>query len=290
MSHSDKTTDKQFEQAIKDSYSKVSQETSSPELDASIMAMAKDHLQQAESSKPGWLTHIFNSKKAKYAFSVATAMVMTVGIARFMVYLSQTDQSAAQNVQTYSAKQTAPSDMVAFEVTETAARAPTYTTEKKEAKEVPNLVTNAEMEKILASSPEVARVDSLEDTVLEEIGSEQDSREKIVVTGSRIKANEHELNEAQIAKSKVLAVESKAVKSKTLDSFNAGVLDEAVLGYPLPEVWLEEIQLYLAAGDQVKVLEEWQQFKNTYPDYQVSAALLEHIQKIKKIGQKNNKN
>lgn len=282
MNHSKDNQEQTLEQRMGENYRSLSNETTSNDLDQSILAMANAHLEKGDSKSKGFWNRLFGSKKAKYAFSVATAMFMTVGIARFMVHLSKTDQGLTRNSEVFAAQD---ADTVSFEmanseayVKEQIARDRAQYSEqlaKREKRAVPNLVTNDEMEALLSTNRK--------ETESQELAMLEDSENVIVTTGSRIKKvdTEEATQVAEIAK--VSTVRARALKAES--DANAGVLDEAVLGYPLPEVWLEEIQEHLNNDEISEALEQWQQFKQSYPEYKVPEMIKNQIQFAQKIAQ-----
>lgn len=273
MSHQDQNN-QQFEKSLKSAFQDVSQETTSDALDKSILAMAEKH----HAVKLGFWDRIFRSKQMKYAVSASAALVMTVGIARFMVYLGKTDQSSAKNADILVAQQQA-SDDFAFEMEvydegiiteaetraqEVAAERRAYSMEKKAEASRRELISEWEAREVL-ESPELAKVDSLGEESLSEV------ERTITTTGSRVRGVDIEAA-TPVAN---LAKESKAKKRASDDNslHSAGVLDEALDDSPKPDTWLAEISDLLEKGHDSEAKEEWSQFNNTYPDFQLSETL-----------------
>ncbi len=265
MSHQDHKQNQDFEKKVQDAFEEVSSETTSSALDQSILAMAEKHHQV---EKLGFWNRFFRSKQLKYLASMSAALVMTVGIARFMVYLGKTDQSSAQN--TDLAADTRSVDEFSFEMADEVAAAPvareSYTAKKQKA-EVPELVTNQEMRQILKESELLAKNEQEQKARLAASEKALAEDNVVVVTGSRIRAEDLEETKDKLAEKEL--------------SRHGGVLDEAIDDAPKPEAWLNEIMQLLKDGEKAQAQEEWSQFKNTYPLYEFDEAL---TSKLKKAG------
>ncbi len=262
MSHQDHN--KEFEKSVNKAWKEVSSETTSNKLDQSILAMAEAQ----HEVKLGFWDRLFRSKQMKYAVSMSAALVMTVGIARFMVYLGKTDQGLAQNSDILVASESVSHEVIAddyaFElVDETPSSQSRYQAKKAEAMEAPELVTNDEMREILAETERLATNEAKKE-LLEE--------EQNLVVGSRVKRVDTE-SPASIAM-------SKPATEKTSKHI-AGVMDEAIEDTPKPEAWLAEVEALLKQDKLEEAREEWSQFKNTYPEYFISEAL---SSKLKSMG------
>ncbi|NVK22885.1 MAG: hypothetical protein HWD86_10225 [Kangiellaceae bacterium] len=301
---------------------KASQEldklTTSSKLDDDILSMAKAHADQQSQTKAAENGKSKTSwwQQFKYPVSMAAAMVMTVGIARLMVQLGGTDVSPAQNVALESSPASVAIEPVNMETRERKqATAVAFPAQSPQLPDIPEVTT-----KRVASST-VAKIESepgaetfeyqvfddkkikdeefaeqqialVEQSAQQKTASARMERvnsveaeaelDKIVVTGSRIKASEIEA-ETDVADD--LSSEALVVS----DSDAHGVLDEAVLGYPLPEVWLEQIQQAISEQDEIKALDEWGQFQRTYPDYpveKIDEKLLNQLKSLQNLGEK----
>lgn len=282
MSHQDQNK-QPFEQSLDGVFKEVSNETTSDMLDQSILNMAEKH----HAVKLGFWDRLFRSKQMKYFVSASAALVMTVGIARFMVYLGKTDQGPAQSPNIVAENQSDSADF-AFEMEvhdeaitydseaedSLVAKRSAYTSEKAKPIAVPELITNDEMRELLKDSPELAKADKAE-----ALNGEEHS---IVTTGSRMKRTELKaaVSVATVA-NKTSESEAKKINFDGDDHHSAGVLDEALDDSPKPENWLAEISALLEKGDKSQAKEEWSQFKNIYPNYSINEDLR---QKFKNMG------
>ncbi|WP_251358816.1 hypothetical protein [Kangiella sp. TOML190] len=320
--NSDKNTEQNIEQQLEAAYQAQSQEKTSLELDQNIMKMAQEQLQVDATPTKGFWASLFTSKKMKYGFSTAAALFMTVGIARFMVYLSQTPQSSsqvmsqavsedlAQSSDQYAAK--ISSDIVADSVTfespevlvakESVANARTreLAALKKQKRPVadsssdkptkPSFVDSSSDQEPLAMAKTSPPVELEADDKAIPAAAAPDKTElaaaQVVAAKQGAEHQTASVAEVAVAEENSLVITGARIKA---DSEAVGVLDEAVAGYPLPEVWLEEIEAYLEEGDQLKALEEWQQLKNTYPEFTAPAKVQKQLEAIIEIGHKNNK-
>ncbi|NVJ68458.1 MAG: hypothetical protein HWE16_18365 [Gammaproteobacteria bacterium] len=273
MKQKDHNYSSKFEDDMKKAFKEASNETTSSELDQSILAMAEKHHQQTESL--GFFSRIFASKQMKYLLSMSAALVMTVGIARFMVYLGKTDQGFAQSDDMLLAQEAAAEkslDNFAFEMadaeTATPASRQVSAAKKPEPAQIPELVTNEEMRQILSESK--SESDSYAKVAKQE--KELAEEQLVMVTGARMKRAEAEA-------APVLSVTSQTKEGDSM--YHAGAMDEAVDMTPKPRAWLQEIFELLEKSHKKQALEEWSQFKNTYPDHQIEPEML---QKLKSMG------
>lgn len=230
------------------------EEETGPQLDQNILAMAEQHLKQKERKAGGgsWWHRL------RVPVSVAAGLVVTLGIARLMVNLTGEDMNSM--AQRASSEQM--EERYAIEMAADSARQ-----ELAEKKEVADRARLAE-QKMMAppAAPEEPKLSV----------ASRDQEETIVVTGSRIRAVDLESAEP-------LAQNSESEQRETAGFEEHGVLDEAVLGYPLPEVWIEEIEQALDEGDEITALDQWNQFKRTYPEFEVDEKLLNRIKTLQKL-------
>lgn len=233
------------------------EEETSPELDQNILAMAEQHLKQKERKAAGgsWWHRL------RVPVSVAAGLVVTLGIARLMVNLSGEDMnSMAQVASSEQMEQRYVIDMQADLARQEAMS-------KREAETRARLAEQKMMAPPAAPQEPVLELESPKVSDMAE--------ESIVVTGSRIRSEDLEGAEPVT----VVTEED----NQTAGFEEHGVLDEAVLGYPLPEVWIEEIEQALDEGDEITTLDEWGQFKRTYPEYKVDEKLLNRIETLQKL-------
>lgn len=230
------------------------EEETGPELDQNILAMAEQHLKQKERKASGgsWWHRL------RVPVSVAAGLVVTLGIARLMVNLTGEDMNSMAQI----ASSEQMEERYAIEMAADSARQ-----ELAEKKEMAARARLAE-QKMMAppAAPKEPKLSV----------ASQDQEEFIVVTGSRVKAQDIESAEP-------IAQNSESEEPQTAGFKEHGVLDEAVLGYPLPEVWIEEIELALDEGDEITALDQWGQFKRTYPDFEVDEKLLNRIKTLQKL-------
>lgn len=233
------------------------EEETSPELDQNILAMAEQHLKQKERKAAGgsWWHRL------RVPVSVAAGLVVTLGIARLMVNLSGEDMnSMAQVASSEQMEQRYVIDMQADLARQEALS-------KREAE------TRARLAEQKVMAPPAAPQEPVLE--LEPPKVSDMAEESIVVTGSRIRSEDLEGAEP------VTVITEETQQTAGFDEH--GVLDEAVLGYPLPEVWIEEIEQALDEGDEITALDEWGQFKRTYPEYEVDEKLLNRIITLQKL-------
>lgn len=230
------------------------EEETSQQLDQNILAMAEQHLKQKERKAGGgsWWHRL------RVPVSVAAGLVVTLGIAHLMVNLTGEDMnSMAQIASSEQMEERYAVEMAADSAWQELA-------EKKE------MAARAKLAKQKMMAPPAAP----QEPKLSVASREQE--ETIVVTGSRIRAVDLESVEP-------LAQNSESEQQETAGFEEHGVLDEAVLGYPLPEVWIEEIKQALNEGDEITALDQWNQFKRTYPEFEVDEKLFDRIKTLQNL-------
>lgn len=314
MSNKDKASQKAMEKQLEQLFEQESNETTDSNLDASIMQMAQKQLEQTQKvDKPlsWWLK--LSKRSFKYPMSIAAALFVTVGIARFMAHLSGTDVSLAQKPELVMATEQ-ESVEIAYSL-ETDAKedsalqknkkieSPQYNelkapaaikVEEAEARSAKKLV--AEQQKMERQEMEQQKIEAPEDyakvqELLAKVRASSDiqqnqpisSNEKVVITGSRIKRADVESATPVVSSLSEEATASDKSQDSLAD-FEGGTLDEGVMGHPLPEIWTEQIEQAIEEGDEIKALDEWGQFRRTYPDYKVDDFLLEKIKSLQKLG------
>ncbi|MCW8857717.1 MAG: hypothetical protein OQJ95_10165 [Kangiella sp.] len=239
-------------------------EETSSELDQNILAMAEQHLKQKESKAAGgsWWHRL------RVPVSLAAGLLVTLGVARLMVNLSGEDMN--NRAQVVSSKPL--EERYAIEMDAEMA----YLEKARQKEEQAKAQAMRESKQRMLAPPAAPQEPVLEPPLVSEVASDSiASSETIVVTGSRIKAEESESAEP------VTTIVAEGNQTAGFDDH--GVLDEAVLGYPLPEVWLEEIEQALDAGDEITALDEWEQFQRTYPEFEVDEKLLKRIKTLQKL-------
>lgn len=310
------------EAAIRVLFEQSSTETTSNKLDDSILQMAASHVQQQ--SKVSWW------KRLKYPVTLTAAMVVTVGIARFMVHLGGTDINAAQNLELAEHRQSQTvivlSDGVELE-SDSSFAFDNYLENKTADVEVSRESAVKEVE---FESFDLAKVEAIEANAEQQLAALKKSQEerltrmrqeeevsrslslksqstdnqelelfttedKVATLGAEkslvasAPVMDEESQTIRVTGSRIAAQESREQGENKIDALieSQGVLDEAVLGYPLPEVWIEQIEQALSEGDEIKALDEWGQFSRTYPDYKVSEKLLNQLKSLEKLGEKH---
>ncbi|ACV25698.1 hypothetical protein [Kangiella koreensis] len=236
------------------------EEETSPELDQNILAMAEQHLKQKEQKAAGgsWWHRL------RVPVSVAAGLLVTLGVARLMVNLSGEDMNNMAQV----ASSKPLEERYAIEMDAEMA----YLERERQKQEQVNAQAKRESKQRMLAAPAAPQEPVLE---FEPPKVSDMAEESIVVTGSRIRAVDLEQAEP------VTVIDGEIEQTSGFDEH--GVLDEAVLGYPLPEVWIEEIEQALEAGDEITALDEWGQFKRTYPEYEVDEKLLKRIKTLQKL-------
>ncbi|WP_018623397.1 hypothetical protein [Kangiella aquimarina] len=231
-----------------------SEEETGPELDQNILAMAEQHVKQKERKAAGgsWWHRL------RVPVSVAAGLVVTLGIARLMVNLTGENMNSMAQI----ANSEQMEERYAIEMAADSAR--------QELAEKKEMAARARLSEQKMMAPPAAPQEPKLSV------SSNDEQDTIVVTGSRIRAVDLESAEP-------VAAESPEPEQQTSGFEEHGVLDEAVLGYPLPEVWIEEIELALDEGDEITALDQWSQFKRTYPDFEVDEKLLNRIKTLQKL-------
>lgn len=227
------------------------EEKTSAELDQNILAMAEQHLKQKEQKATGgsWW------KRLRVPVSVAAGLVVTLGVARLMMVLSGEDMNnMAQVASSEQMEQRYAIEMDAA-------------LEKQEQAKARERVSREASQRMMAppAAPQEPRL----------VIADAEKKESIVITGARIKAEDLEGAEP------VTVIDEETSQTAGFDEH--GVLDEAVLGYPLPEVWIEEIEQALAEGDEIRALDEWDQLKRTYPEFEADEKLLNRIKTLQKL-------
>lgn len=266
----DNVRDQEKESELKKLDEWQGEEETSSELDQNILAMAEQHLKQKESRAGGgsWWHRL------RVPVSVAAGLLVTLGVARLMVNLSGEDMNnMAQVVSSKPLEERYAIEMDAeiahlerARQKEEQAKTQAMRESKQRMVAAPTPLQEPRLE--LQSERELAKREEAESDSIS-------SSETIVVTGSRLKAEESESAEP------VTTIVAEGNQTAGFDEH--GVLDEAVLGYPLPEVWLEEIEQALDSGDEITALDEWGQFQRTYPEFEVDENLLKRIKTLQKL-------
>lgn len=261
----DKARDQEKESELKKLDEWQGEEETSSELDQNILAMAEQHLKQKESKAGGgsWWHRL------RVPVSVAAGLLVTLGVARLMVNLSGEDMNSRAQVASSKPFEER------YAIERDAEMAFLEQARQKEEQAKAQAMRESKQRMVAAPAAPQEPVLEMEPPKVSEMTSDSvTSSETIVVTGSRVRTEESESADP------VTIVEEDKQNAAFEDT---GVLDEAVLGYPLPEVWLEEIEQALDAGDEITALDEWGQFQRTYPEFEVDEKLLKRIKTLQKL-------
>lgn len=261
----DKARDQEKESELKKLDEWQGEEETSSELDQNILAMAEQHLKQKESKAGGgsWWHRL------RVPVSVAAGLLVTLGVARLMVNLSGEDMNSRAQVASSKPFEER------YAIERDAEMAYLEQARQKEEQAKGQAMRESKQRMVAAPAAPQEPVLEMEPPKVSEITSDSvTSSETIVVTGSRVRTEESDSADP------VTIVEEDKQNAAFEDT---GVLDEAVLGYPLPEVWLEEIEQALDAGDEITALDEWGQFQRTYPEFEVDEKLLKRIKTLQKL-------
>ncbi|AOE50829.1 hypothetical protein [Kangiella sediminilitoris] len=296
---SNKMNEQDRDKNIGRAYKNASNETTTSELDDSIMAMAQEEVEVQDAGDKSWW------QRLRMPVSIAASLLVTVGIARFMVelgYYSPDSIASSENqveVMAYAeevsaehapmkpdaptpskhaelaakAKESADAAQVSaarIAVEEKRIMSQRQEQERHEAEAEMQMVQKKSIEQKPVESEPSAIQSKAEDSALADFAQETSEVETIVVTGSRIKRTE-------------LETEAKD------DANHLGTLKEGSgtgnqISAPAPvlsaEEWLEEIRLALEAEDLEAARAKWSDFKQYYPDYDVDKSLKDRLEAL----------
>ena len=285
----DKTSEQEVQQKLSKASKDASEETTSSALDDSIMAMAQqevDAREKAKSQKSWW-------DRLKMPVSLTAALVVTVGIARFMVELgyhqpeamsSEAMSQTANSAQTYERKTEvvlrdeafAENDLGKTERAVAAAPVPVPTPapEKRVASEqeeniaVISLRTNAEEIERARRAAEYERQLAQAKVAYkkEQQLMEQQHREALALENTTGSDNEKALEPE----------ENQAVASDV--EVNSGQAEAVETPYLPATEWLEQIETLLKDDKTDAAKEQWLEFKQVYPDYSVEKQLFQRLE------------
>ncbi|WP_223670193.1 hypothetical protein [Kangiella shandongensis] len=304
-------SEKELERKLSQAYKESGGETTSPELDSSIMAMAQQEVDAREgrrSDKSWW-------QRLRMPVSITAALVVTVGIARFMVELgyyhpdSIADSENQAQTATYSSEVTLQDDAVVLQAPPVpekpapAAKSPEQSIEKiratgsEIAAEEKRLVRERQQqERQFAETEMVKRQQkklqteqtqvtlSVGDGLKEEVVAVEasaDSAEGL----SKEELESRDVETIEVTGSRVERVSAEPVAEddinqvvepeETSQSGTQEVLPAPALS---AEEWLEQIKVALEEEDFEAAKAKWLDFRRAYPDYPVNKSLVEQLE------------
>lgn len=299
--------ERELDKQLAEAYKAETNEETSSELDASIMAMAQQEVDSREKGKQNqsWWHRL------RLPVSLTAALVVTVGIARLMVELGYYDPNTAlqdnglppaEYVSTVTLEESPQPAMAA----PAPRKAPPESVsrdraalEQREA-EIESIRETAKMieqEELLRSqkmkAEELAQAKKVEqEQVADALAERQQSMltenkasrqaepsseqaERIVVVGSRIKRSDSEEGPTTI--------EDKATQEDDVNSIaketNLASGDSVAIDTPyLPaNEWIESIEELLEQENKELAKQEWLKFKQVYPDVEVAEELQKRL-------------
>lgn len=309
---SKKMSEQELEQQLRRAYKNGSDETTSPELDDSIMAMAQqevDARDESRSDKSWW-------QRLRMPVSITAALVVTVGIARFMVELGYYHPDSIANSENqpqtavYSTDVTLQDKAVelqappAPEKPAPAAKSREQSLERMQAtgaeivaeekrltrqrQQQERQFAETEMKKMQHKSLKAEQIQATvsaagglkEETATASLDSADALSQEALEAGEveTIQVTGSRLKQGNVAEP-VAAVEddiNQIVEPKV--SVQKGT--QEVLPAPAlsAEEWLEKIKTALEEEDFDAAKAKWADFKQAYPDYPVSKSLLERLE------------
>ncbi|PXF64505.1 hypothetical protein [Kangiella spongicola] len=271
----DMKNEQDTKQKLAKAYQEASDETTSPELDASIMAFAQKELesrQQAENNLSWWT-------RLKLPVSMAAALVVTVGIARFMVELGYGQPDFAEH---YSSESTAA------QKTNTIVLQDEHFTEQ-------DIVASAPAKKEKISQRQILEQREQELQRLAVVGARVQNEE--VARSKKIQQAEQErsyMADAAALEAKeimhedaTLALTAKAAEPPEKNRLPSaevveytGSQDAIDAPYLPAEEWLAKIESLLESGDKEKAKEQWKKFKKIYPNFPIETPKKQRLEQI----------
>lgn len=295
----EKALEKELQQKLKKGYSDASEESTSSELDASIMAMAQqevDARDQGATNKGGQRKSWW--ERLKMPVSVTAALVVTVGIARFMVELGGYEQGQYQassnsengvqyrNVESKSFESAtevvmrdegfADGDRVA------AAPAKKTITRQRQALEA----REKELQTITVTGARISRED------LERARQQQQAEHRVAAAEAEA-LHKQVLEERVLEDSSELSLDTKPVVEddrnqmfKSESNKHSGRRELVDTPYLPAKEWLSQIAFSLDESSDHKQLQEakeqWSKFKQVYPDYPIEKSLRQRLDSLEK--------
>lgn len=244
------------ERKLAKAYQEASDETTSPELDATIMAFAQKELEshQRESNKVSWWTRL------KLPVSMAAALVITVGIARFMVELSY-DQAEFATAQDVSAVVLQDENFLEQDMVATAPAKKEKTSQRQVLEQREQELQRLAVVGARIQREEIARAKKIQQAEQEILNMADTStvEAKEVLHGDTALTLATETAESSEKHHQPLA---EVVE-------NSGSRDVIDTPYLPAQEWLANIELLFESGDKEKAKEQWKKFKKIYPDFPI---------------------
>lgn len=259
------------EQQLSALYQESSDEVTSEQADAIIMAMAQ---REAEASEPS-SGHQSWWHRLRMPVSVAAALVVTVGIARFMVELGYYDPTttAQSNAQAsdYSTRVVLEDDN--FNVVRAAPSANVQQAKESIDAEGESFVAEEQMAKIQSIQVMSARLK----TEQQEMTRQRLQQEQQLAAST--KASNEEQEQAVYRAKRVEKNDKNHMYSEVSD-VATGSRQAVEAPYLSAKEWLQSIEQLLNNNELKRAKKQWIKFQQVYPDYVVAKGLVERLEQL----------
>ncbi|GAA0209899.1 hypothetical protein GCM10009123_16640 [Kangiella japonica] len=260
----DMNKEQDTKQKLTKAYQEASNETTSSELDASIMALAQQELEsrQAANSKGSWWTRL------KLPVSMAAALVVTIGIARFMVELGYGKPEFAES---YSAESVAGVNATtvvlqdnSFTEHERVSAAPAKKEQVSQRQALEQ--REQEMQQLAVVGARVQR-----EEVQRAKRSQQAERDMAYLASAAEIESKQVVQSDETMAMKTQATELQGNHHQPMPEAvkNAGSREVIDTPYLPAKEWLKNIESLLDSGEKEKAKEQWEKFKKIYPDFPI---------------------
>jgi hypothetical protein len=265
----DKTEEKELQQKLSKAYKDASDETTTSKLDASIMAMAQQEVdaRAAGSAKKTWWDRL------KMPVSISAALVVTVGIARFMIELGYYNPNQVAN-QSYQRSTEVVLKDDSFVESDRVLAAPAP--ERKEMAESRAKLAEhkKQVEAIRVTGSRISREDVERARQL----AEEEHRLAKKAEMAEVTAEELEIEQSQAALASTPKKKDDLNQSVGEDNSANGQREVADMPYLPAEEWIKQIEQLLEQEKNEAAKEQWLKFKQVYPDYSVEKPLYQRLQ------------
>lgn len=265
----DKTEEKELQQKLSKAYKDASDETTTSKLDASIMAMAQQEVdtRAAGSAKKTWWDRL------KVPVSISAALVVTVGIARFMIELGYYNPNQVAN-QSYQRSTEVVLKDDSFVESDRVLAAPAP--ERKEMAESRAKLAEhkKQVEAIRVTGSRISREDVERARQL----AEEEHRLAKKAEMAEVTAEELEIEQSQAALASTPKKKDDLNQSVGEDNSANGQREVADMPYLPAEEWIKQIEQLLKQEKNEAAKEQWLKFKQVYPDYSVEKPLYQRLQ------------
>jgi hypothetical protein len=265
----DKTEEQELQQKLSKAYKDASDETTTSKLDASIMAMAQQEVdaRAAGSAKKTWWDRL------KMPVSISAALVVTVGIARFMIELGyyNPNQVANQNYQR-STEVVLKDD--SFVESDRVLAAPAPETKEMAESRAKLAEHKKQVEAIRVTGSRISREDVERARQL----AEEEHRLAKKAEMAEVTAEELEIEQSQAALASTPKKKDDLNQSVGEDDSANGQREVADMPYLPAEEWIKQIEQLLKQEKNEAAKEQWLKFKQVYPDYSVAKPLYQRLQ------------